>query len=263
MAFMAKHTDEMTWRAAITKILEESGRVMDAQEVTEKIIERKLRTNLGTTPLHTVCTQLNVHSKKDNPAFVKVEPGQFIINSNRATTKEVNDKDEGQIEEFTDSVLTAFGMFWRRELVEWKNKPKILGCQLTGSDKVDFCDQTGVYFLYDGREVIYVGRCTDRPLGIRLYEHTRDRLATRWDRFSWFGLLPVSENGKLGEMPSSYHSNALIPAFEAMLIEALEPRQNRKRGDDLPAVEFIQSEDPSIHNKRLKDEVSSILDRIS
>ena len=36
----------------------------------------------------------------------------------------------------------------------------------------------------------------------------------------------------------------MIPALDAILIEALEPRQNRKRGDDLSAVEFIQREDP-------------------
>lgn len=29
--------------------------------------------------------------------------------------------------------------------------------------------------VYDGREVIYVGRTTDRPLGRRLYEHTIDQ----------------------------------------------------------------------------------------
>ncbi len=127
---------------------------------------------------------------------------------------------------------------------------------------MDFHRQIGIYLLYDGREVIYVGRATDRPLGRRLYEHTLDRLSTRWDRFSWFGLLPVSETGALGQMSDAYQSQKIIPALEAILIEALEPRQNRKRGDDLSAVEFIQKEDPEIQKRRVKQTVEAALSKL-
>lgn len=124
--------------------------------------------------------------------------------------------------------------------------------QQIGATPVDFCGQLGIYLLYDGREVVYVGRTTERPLGRRLYEHTLDRMSVRWDRFSWFGLLPVSETGELGKLPASFAATKLIPALEAILIEALEPRQNRKRGDDLAAVEYIQKSDPEIEKKRMK-----------
>ena len=36
----------------------------------------------------------------------------------------------------------------------------------------------------------------------------------------------------------------------AVLIEGLEPRQNRKRWDDFQAVEFLQVEDPEIERQR-------------
>jgi hypothetical protein len=124
--------------------------------------------------------------------------------------------------------------------------------QQIGATPVDFHDQLGIYLLYDGREVIYVGRTTDRPLGKRLYEHTLDRLSVRWDRFSWFGLLPVTEDGQIGNLPATYVAAKMIPALEAILIEAMEPRQNRKRGDDLSAVEYLQKEDPSIAKKKIK-----------
>jgi hypothetical protein len=131
--------------------------------------------------------------------------------------------------------------------------------QQIGAKPVDFHKQLGIYLLYDGREVIYVGRATERPLGKRLYEHTADRLSSRWDRFSWFGLLPVSESGDLGILPESYLGPKIIPAVEAILIEALEPRQNRKRGDDLSAVEYIQKEDPEIQKKRVKQSLEAAL----
>jgi len=153
-------------------------------------------------------------------------------------------------------------MFWRRNAIEWSATPKLLGMQQIGATPVDFNKQLGIYLLYDGREVIYIGRTTDRPLGRRLYEHTSDRMAARWDRFSWFGLLPVSETGVLGQLPLTFDAAKMIPALEAILIEALEPRQNRKRGDDLSAVEYIQREDPEIQKKRVKESLEIALNKM-
>ena len=87
-------------------------------------------------------------------------------------------------------------------------------------------------------------------------------MAARWDRFSWFGLLPVSETGTLGNLPLIYDAAKMIPALEAILIEALEPRQNRKRGDDLSAVEYIQREDPEIQKKRIKESLEIALNKM-
>jgi hypothetical protein len=50
--------------------------------------------------------------------------------------------------------------------------------------------------------------------------------------------------------------------MEALLIEGLEPPQNRKRGDDFSAVEFLQVEDPEIQRSQtlqLIDELKSKL----
>lgn len=134
--------------------------------------------------------------------------------------------------------------------------------QQIGATPVDFTRQLGIYLLYDGREVIYVGRTSERPLGRRLYEHTMDRMSARWDRFSWFGLLEVLESGSLGGLPANYDSGKMIPAMEAILIEALEPRQNRKRGDALAAVEYLQTEDPAIKKKLVKDTLETALSKL-
>ena len=113
--------------------------------------------------------------------------------------------------------------------------------------------------LHDGRTVIYVGRVTDQSLGKRLYHHTVDRLNGRWDRFSWFGVLHVSEKGKLSEPDaSSYRLDDWISMMEALLIEGLEPPQNRKRGEDFRAVEYLQMKDPKIGTH----EMEKLLDKI-
>ena len=190
-----------------------------------------------------------------------------ILDESIADTEHSTDGDKSEGLEDSEeqkqyAIITSFGMFWRREAVEWLATPKLLGMKKIGDTPVDLHKQIGIYLLYDGREVIYVGRVTERPLGKRLYEHTNDRLSTRWDRFSWFGLLPVSAEGEIGSLPESYAATDLIPALEAILIEALEPRQNRKRGDDLAAVEYIQKTDPAIKKKLLKTVLDTMMEKL-
>jgi len=42
----------------------------------------------------------------------------------------------------------------------------------------------------------------------------------------------------------------------------LEPRQNRKRGDDLAAVEFIQTEDYEIKKRQVKGTLANALNSL-
>ena len=237
----------LTWRQAIETVLRESRRPLHYNEIAEQIVSMGLRQKVGATPAATVNSQISASIKHDGASspYVRVLKGTFALRPGDATARiahrEIPDVVSESDEEEQCEIISSFGMFWRKDAVEWKATPKILGMQQIGATPVDFCRQLGVYLLYDGREVIYVGRTTDRPLGRRLYEHTADRMSTRWDRFSWFGLLPISETGDLGSPPNAFKAADLIPALEAILIEALEPRQNRKRGDDLAAVEFIQS----------------------
>ena len=73
----------------------------------------------------------------------------------------------------------------------------MFGVQTIGATPVNFDKQIGVYPLYDGREIMYIGQAITQTIGERLFQHTKDRLSGRWDRFSWFGLYSVNENGQL------------------------------------------------------------------
>jgi hypothetical protein len=97
-----------------------------------------------------------------------------------------------------------------------------------------------------------------------LKQHTTDRLNGRWDRFSWFGVFPVTEDGSLNS--NANFSGIMVPtviaAMEAVLIEALEPRQNRRGGDwNVDAIEFIQEEDPEIEVRRNKAAVMELVNK--
>lgn len=252
----------MTWRKAIDTVLASSASPLHYKEIAEKIISEGLRKNLGATPASTVNAQISASIKHDGDLspYLRINKGIFSLRAD--SVKLIFDENEASASEEQYEIVTSFGMFWRKEAVEWIATPRLLGMQQIGATSVDFCKQLGIYLLYDGREVIYVGRSTERPLGRRLYEHTIDRLSARWDRFSWFGLLPVSDEGEIGALPGSYIATDLIPALEAILIEALEPRQNRKRGDDLAAVEYLQKLDPAIEKKKMRATLDTVLNKL-
>lgn len=91
-----------------------------------------------------------------------------------------------------------------------------------------------------------------------MYEHTIDRIGSRWNRFSWFGLLNVTNEGKLVEVLPKVALPSLIATLEALLIEALEPPQNRKRGDDFSVMEYIQDIDPELKERELQNTLRAI-----
>lgn len=245
---------------------------MHCRDIADEILSQGLRTSSGATPDATVNAQIttSIKSKGDKSPFIKTSRGMFASRkywdsgehprANIPEAVSLNEEQADGSEENQYDVITSFGMFWQRDKVLWGRTPKLLGAAHVDSKQVDFSEQYGIYLLYDGREVIYVGRVLSRPLGTRLFEHTQDRLSARWDRFSWFGLRSITDDGKLLDLnDASYSPDKLIPALEAILIEAVEPRQNRKRGDDLGLVEFIQKEDPAIREKKHLEAINTMM----
>jgi len=251
---------ELNWRDAIIHVLQGQSDPMHYTDIAEAIAEQGLRSEFGATPAATVnaTISISINMDKDRSPFIRVGRGLYALRNSTAQPAITVDV---PIKEPDDTgLINAFGMYWARANVLWTSPPRIWGQQQPGSKPVDFCNQRGVYLLHDGRAVVYVGRTTDQPLGVRLRQHISDRLNGRWDRFSWFGVYPVAESGALDlNTLGSYTLEMLIVTMEALLIESLEPPQNRKRGDDFRAIEFLQVEDPDIEKKsqlvRLIDEL--------
>jgi hypothetical protein len=246
---------EMPWRKAIETALRDSGSPMHYAAIAQAIIDSGYRVNVGATPAATVAANLSesINSGKRSP-FVKVERGVYGLRAkvNKPVQPETEDADEAQEDARQMGLINAFGMFWDREQVRWKpSMPKLLGVQQSGSASVNFTAQAGVYILYDRSRAIYIGRVTEPRTGLRLFEHTRDRLTGRWNRFSWFGVRGVSDNGELSPIQTvGIGVESLIATMEALLIEGLEPPQNRRQGDGFNAVEFIQETDPEVAEER-------------
>lgn len=249
---------ELNWREAIIRVLQRSNEPMHYTDIAEAIAEQGLRHEFGATPAASVNSVISVSLLNDgeNSPFIRVSRGIYGLREGSSPQPQ----QPHALEEPDDTgLINAFGMYWARANVLWTSTPRILGQQQPGSTPVDFCNQRGVYLLHDGRSVVYVGRTTEQPLGIRLRQHISDRLNGRWDRFSWFGVYSVSEKGLLDTIiEPNYNLEILITTMEALLIEALEPPQNRKRGDDFRAVEFLQVEDPEIQKKQILELIDEL-----
>lgn len=259
---------EKTWKDAIRRVLAEADGPLHCSEITEQILSRGYYVTDGATPAATVGAQLANSIKYDGERspFIRVGRGVFALRDSgsarlvdpsitKATDRDASAESESDI---NDAIIHSFGMYWQRDLVIWRADPRIYGKQQASSKPVDFGKQKGIYLLYDHHTVVYIGRAIDRPIGRRLFEHTIDRLGSRWNRFSWFGLLDVTEEGTLRELPLKATLASLVTTLEALLIETLEPPQNRKRGDDLSAIEYIQEIDPAIKEREIQDTLRSI-----
>ena len=258
---------EKSWKEAIKRILKESGSPLHYTEISEQILSRGYYETDGATPAATVNAQIASSIKHDGnkSPFMRVAKGIFTLKDSLSIPPTSTPTSDKQLEaisdpdvEASDSIIRSFGMYWQRDLVVWRNDPKLYGKQQAASKSIDFGKQKGIYILYDHHTVVYVGRSVDRPIGKRLFEHTADRLGSRWNRFSWFGLLEATDDGGLQETPFNNSLSTIIATLEALLIEALEPPQNRKRGDDFSAIEYIQSIDPELREREIQNTLRSI-----
>lgn len=243
---------DMKWEDAITKVLEASDSAMHYTAIAKEIVDRELRSSVGATPEKTVSVAINNSLRSEGAAspFIRVGMGLYWL---RKLAQKAQEPEEEQIAESREAgLIKAFGMYWQRDAVDWApTKPDLWGIKETTTTRVNFAEQRGVYLLHDIREVIYVGKVTDQPLSSRLRYHTQYRLRGRWDRFSWFGIIPVLDSGALGKADKiPDNASLLITTMEAVLIEAMEPRLNRRRGDtDMESIEFLQYRDPTLESQ--------------
>jgi HB1/ASXL restriction endonuclease-like protein with HTH domain len=190
---------DLSWRDAIVQVLQGSPEAMHYTAIAEAIAKQELRTEFGATPAASVNATIStsIQNEGNDSPFIRVERGRYWLRTLAQNPPAPQQPVPTETEDET-GLINAFGMYWSRTNVLWATTtPRILGQQQPGSTAVDFCQEKGVYLLHDGRAVVYVGRTTDQPLGLRLRQHTIDRLNGRWDRFSWFGVYPVAENGAL------------------------------------------------------------------
>lgn len=254
----------LSWEDAVHTVLRERGSAMRYTEIAEQISSRGLKSVANPAACVAAVFTKSLADPSTSP-FVRIAKGEYALRE-QLEAAAAQPTPTGIVEAFeTESetgALEAFGMFWRRDQVLWTGKPRLLGRQGEGAQNVNFSDQVGVYLLHDRDRVIYVGRAAD-TLFSRLKAHTTDRLGGRWDRFSWFGLRAVTEDGELGTPTVAWNYGVVIETLEALLIETLEPPLNRKRGDNFSGVEYLQVPEPELEKRQQMQWLEEMKSRIS
>jgi len=233
---------ELTWQDAIQKVLNKNPGGVHYTTLTEIILSEGIKKQMGATPSDTVNSIITSSIKKsaNTSPYIRLSPGVYALKKNLSPDiieeLEATSINGIQTDEENSQLNHCFGMYWRRNAVDWKIKPKILAA--IDNNGFDVSNQTGIYLLHDGSKTVYVGQT--EALGQRLQEHTKGRMAFRWDRFSWFGFRPIDVQGTLGTLPKSISTKKLMNALEAVLIETVEPSLNRKQGNGLNGIEYAQ-----------------------
>ena len=270
----------MKWIDAIIKVLNENKQdngeyiPMHYRDVTNAIIERNLCKTYGITPQNTVNAYMSTHpdlfASSGGGYYGLSQAGIAYAENNINKTNDSKDADiedvqadqiKKEIEKENESkIIKLFGMFWDRSKIECERSMK--GRQNIRSGAVDFKDARGVYVLYDGREAIYVGQALKTPILKRLKDHTKDRLSGRWNRFSWFSVDGINQDGTIAMTDNKFPISLddLINALEGIMIECMETSQNRKQGDDF-GDEYIQDENPEVDKEQILRTCMSLLSK--
>jgi hypothetical protein len=129
---------QLTWRKAIEKVLSEASGAVHYKDIADKIIEDGLRSDLGATPAATVASHLSTAIKNEagDCPWQKIGRGLYVWKAKAGIVagaaapipEEIEEADEDQY-----AVVSSFGMFWRREAIEWIANPKFLACSRSAS----------------------------------------------------------------------------------------------------------------------------------
>lgn len=225
-------TKESKWIDAILKVLENTKSPIHYAMIWEIIRDRNYLKCDTKTPEISVNTYLQANKDTIVPFGNK---GCYILkkhlddNINKYMEKEVANK----------TVIRAYGIEWSKEKFLQNN------CNLLGKEKnskkaaiIDFSQERGIYVLYKGYNIVYVGQ-TINPLSERLKKHAQSNY--EWDSFSWYGLDDVTE-GSMHDKNKVLHMTAksLLDAFEAVMISAINPLYNKKKGNHIGDKEYQQ-----------------------
>ena len=233
-------TQNLSWTAAVLQVLRETNGPLHYTEVERRIMEQGLRPKIANSQATTNGTLRSLMSASGRNGVREIynQKGVYALES---VARELNPKlrdEEAAAQNSGIIKIEAFGLFWRRELVDWESGLRLLGQQSKESIAVDFADQDGIYVLHDGREVMYVGKTYTPTSNYGLYRRLKDhnddpRKTVYWDGFSWFGFKPVAEDGLLREASNNATLESVIDVIEAIFIETLLPRLNQQSGEGM------------------------------
>jgi|GEM_PF-145032 len=206
---------------AALKVLQEAGSPLHYQEITQRVLAAGLWKTEGKTPDATINARLAVDVKKNGPssAFRRAGRGVFALNTERTDQPphapvgmRPEDKQKNPRQ---GARLLVLGYLERIASSAFAEFPR----QITDLAH----SKHGVYALYKGDRLYYVGLATN--LRNRIKQHLHDKHAGKWNRFSLYLVRKVEH----------------IKELESMILRIADPTGNSTRGG-LPGAENLWGE---------------------
>lgn len=158
-------------------------------------------------------------------------------------------------------LVNLYGELWNPDAVSWGkrgpgNKGELLGVVgVVSGGKTrrvtrDFWEARGVYALYENFRLVYIGKASDQPLGKRLRDHLTDRLAGRWDMFSWFSTSTLRAKAVRSPGQRQAQAGDVISTLEALAIAVTQAPLNRRYSGFPGARAVEQKKSPHPHTVR-------------
>lgn len=233
-------TKQMTWKAAILKVLEGASEPLHYQEgVLAEIGKQSLRTAEEKNAPTVAALLSNLVAEG---LVVRPSRGFFALSSSGNDSPESPETAERE----DTGAFFPYGRFWSADRVDWRNR-ELMGWQPDVRRPINFATHPALYLLHHSHAtmgIVYVGEASANSLFGRLNAHRGDACAGRWDAFSWFSFRPVTPDGNATEEPS-FDRTRLIELIETIMIESLTPPLNRKWTGMGEFVRYEQFHHPS------------------
>ena len=224
---------QITWLEAILKVLESTKTPMHYTKIWDVIRDKHYRECDAKTNPETIVNSTIQLNRDEIVSFG--DKGCYVLKKHLDATIKKYFEQNLPVQQ---GIIRAYGRKWNK--VKFKqNNYKMLGKLANGRrpSQVDLSLERGVYVLYNGYEIVYVGQTTN-PIAARIKAHIKTN--EKWDSFSWYGIDAI-ENGQIcKEKVLTITPNALIDAFEAVMIMATDPRFNKQRGNNVRGQEYQQ-----------------------
>ncbi len=137
-----------------------------------------------------------------------------------------------KVEKKTESDVSPESLDNSETNVSEEVKPDKVQKRKFKSVEIDFWDAKGIYVLYSDFQPVYVGKAFGKTssIGVRVRAHLTDRLAGRWDMFSWFSISSIRFTKKDVSQPAQrqYKPETINNTLEALAIIIANPRLNRR-----------------------------------
>lgn len=224
-------TKENKWIDAILKVLENTKTPIHYTKIWEVIRDQHYLECESKKPEISVNTYLQANKDIIVPFGNK---GDYILKTHLHNS--INKYLEQTVSNQT--VIRAYGVNWSRAKFE-QNNYSLIGKESISKNasQFDFSNERGLYVLYDGYNIVYVGQ-TVNPLANRLKEHTKK--SYKWDSFTWYGIDDVVDMNHNKNKILTISAKSLLDAFEAIMIAAINPKHNKKKGNHIGGKEYQQ-----------------------